>query len=215
MGDKEENEKCFTDESLLELLAKKGAKRSYKSGAFLISEGDLGDEIFIILSGQVRAFSKEFKGKEITHGVYGPGQYVGEMSLDGGRRSANVEASQLTTCSVITRETLRLFIKDNPDFAFELIRNLILRIRIATESSTALALSTVYARLASFLQNRASADPNNFGVIEEILSHSKIANHVGCSREMVSRLIKDLESGGYLTTEKKRYRLLKVLPKNW
>ncbi len=209
------NAREFVNEAPLGLLAEKGAKRSYKKGATLISEGEVGDEIFIIIRGQVRAFSADFKGKEITHGVYGVNEYVGEMSLDGGLRSANVVALKPTVCAIVTRETVRAFIQEHPDFAFELIRNLICRIRASTQSSTALALSTVYARLALFLQSRASKAAENFGAIDERLSHAQIAGHVGCSREMISLLMKDLESGGYLLIEAKQIRIIKVLPKNW
>jgi CRP/FNR family transcriptional regulator, cyclic AMP receptor protein len=201
--------------SLIELLAGKGVKRSFRKGVTLIQEGESGDEIFIILSGSVRAFSNDVKGKEITHGVYGAGEYVGEMSLDGGLRSANVEAIQATSCSVVTRQTLCIFIQEYPDFALELISKLIHRIRMATANSTSVALSNVYGRLVKFLNDLANsqADPHDF--IEQKISHQQIANHLGCSREMVSRLMKDLEKGGYILTSSKKVRIEKPLPKNW
>jgi CRP/FNR family transcriptional regulator, cyclic AMP receptor protein len=200
---------------LIQLLADKGSKRNFRKGVLLIQEGESGDEIFVVLNGEVRAFSTDSKGKEITHGVYGIGEYVGEMSLDGGLRSANVETTQATSCSVVTRQTLRLFIQEYPDFAFDLIGRLIHRVRSATANSTSVALSTVYARLVKFLTDLSDSQNSPLEFSEKKISHQQIANHVGCSREMVSRLMKDLEQGGYLVIEAKKIRLLKALPKNW
>jgi CRP/FNR family transcriptional regulator, cyclic AMP receptor protein len=201
--------------SLIELLAAKGVRRNFRKGVALIQEGEPGDEIFIILTGAVRAFSTDAKGREITHGVYGVGDYVGEMSLDGGLRSANVEATQTTTCSVVSRQTLRIFIQEYPDFAIEMIAKLIHRLRLATANSTSVALSNVYGRLVKFLADLANSQDDPFDFFEKKISHQQIASHVGCSREMVSRLLKDLEKGGYIVTHAKRIRIEKPFPRNW
>jgi CRP/FNR family transcriptional regulator, cyclic AMP receptor protein len=198
---------------LVNELASKGVRRSFRKNALLVQEGEEGDEIFIILTGEVRAFSADNRGKEITHAVYGPGEYVGEMSLDGSLRSANIEATKATTCAVISRKTLRTFIQECPDFAFALIGQLIAKVRLATETATTLALSDVYNRIASFFNKLLGADST--GLVPLQLSHQHIANHIGCSREMVSRIMKDLEEGGYVEKNSKQIRLLKPLPKKW
>ncbi|MFX8156667.1 cyclic nucleotide-binding domain-containing protein, partial [Acinetobacter baumannii] len=74
----------------LRLLAARGMARSWRKGVVLIDEGSVGDNLYLILSGSLRAYSCDARGREITYGVYGPGEYVGEMSLDGGPRSASV-----------------------------------------------------------------------------------------------------------------------------
>ena len=74
----------------LRALAAKGEIRRYRRNTLLIEEGDFGDTLYLILSGRLRSYSSGDKGREITYGVYGPGEYLGEMSLDGGPRSANV-----------------------------------------------------------------------------------------------------------------------------
>src|SRR4051812_28373585 len=102
----------------LRALAERGEIRRYRKGTLLIQEGDAGDTLFVILSGRLRAFSSGAGGRELTYGVYGPGEYIGEMSLDGGLRSAHVIALEASACAVVTRHTLRTHIAEQPEFAF-------------------------------------------------------------------------------------------------
>jgi len=70
-------------------LAAQGTVRHYRTNTTLIEEGDRGDALFVVLSGSLRIFCADPNGREITLAIYGPGEYVGEMSLDGGARSAS------------------------------------------------------------------------------------------------------------------------------
>lgn len=200
---------------LTEALAELGVLRRYRKNSLLIQEGDIGDTLFIVRTGRVRAFSSDEKGKEITLGLYGPGDYVGEMALDGGPRSANVEALEPTVCAVVSRDVLRSFIASHPDFAFELIHRLIQRARLATESARTLALIDVYGRLTRLLEHLSHSQPDGTRILRERLTHQEIANHIACSREMVSRLLKDLEAGGYVQVRERRLVLLKDFPARW
>lgn len=200
----------------IEALAALGVPRRYRRGALLIQEGETGDTLYIVLQGRLRAFLGDEAGKELTLGTYGPLEYVGEMSLDGGPRSANVEAVEATTCSVVSRTTLLAYIADHPEFALELMARLIRRARLATESARSVALIDVYGRLVRLL-NQLAAEPNVLGErpLRERLTHQEIAQHLACSREMVSRLVKDLETGGYLAVRERWIWLLKALPARW
>lgn len=197
-------------------LAARGALRSYRRGLLLIQEGDTGSTLYIVRSGRLRAFAADARGKEITLGIYGAGEYVGEMSLDGGPRSANVETLEPTTCAVITREILLDYIAQEPDFALVMMSRLIRRARLATESTRALALIDVYGRAKQLLEQLADA-PGADGVrlLPERMTHKQIAGHLACSREMVTRLMRDLETGGYVTKLDGRVALLKPLPARW
>jgi CRP/FNR family transcriptional regulator, cyclic AMP receptor protein len=199
-----------------EALAARGTLRNFRRGTLLIQEGDFGSTLYIVRSGRLRAFAADPKGKEITLGLYGPGEYVGEMSLDGGPRSANVETLESTTCAVITREALLAYIAQEPDFALEMMARLIRRARLATESTTSLALIDVYGRFKRLLE-QLSEPPAADGsrVLRERITHQQIANHLACSREMVSRLMKDLEVGGYVGKQDGRIVLLRDLPARW
>ena len=202
--------------NMLDELAAKGDLRRYPARRLLIQEGDQGDNIYLVVSGRLRAFSSDNKGKEITLGVYGAGEYVGEMALDGGPRSASVETLEPTVCSVVTREVLRDHIAGHPDFAFDMMARLIRRARLATESARSLALIDVYGRLTRLLDELASErQPDGSRRVPLRLTHQDIANRIVCSREMVSRLLKDLEHGGYLSVLERHLILHRSLPARW
>jgi CRP/FNR family cyclic AMP-dependent transcriptional regulator len=199
-----------------EALAARGNLRSFRRGAILIQEGDLGDTLYMVRTGRLRAYAAHPGGKEITLGIYGAGEYVGEMSLDGGPRSANVETLEATTCAVISRATLLAYIAEHPDFALEMMSRLIRRARLATQSASSLALIDVYGRMTRLLDQLAgppAADGTR--TVEERLTHRQIASHLACSREMVTRLMGDLEAGGYVAVRERRIVLLKGLPARW
>ena len=200
---------------LLNELAALGEVRRYRKRTILIHESDLGEALFIILEGQVKAYSLDANDKEITFGVFGPGEYMGEMSLDGGPRSASCITLQASTCSVVSRATLLAFIAQQPEFALELVSKLIGRLRVTTNSARNLAFIDVYGRLTACLLALATPQPDGTQRIEERITHQEIASRAGCSREMVSRILKDLEKGCYLRVEERRIVLLKKLPQRW
>jgi CRP/FNR family cyclic AMP-dependent transcriptional regulator len=200
---------------LVRELAGLGEQRRYRKGTILIHEADAGDTLFVVLSGQVKVFCTDANDKEITFGVYGPGEYFGEMALDGGPRSASVITLQPTTCALVTRTTLLAFIAKRPEFALELLSKIIRRLRMATTSARNLAFIDVYGRLTACLQSLAKPQPDGTQRIEERITHQEIASRAGCSREMVSRILKDLEHGGYLRVQERRIVLVKKLPLRW
>jgi len=205
----------FTLPPLLQGLAAQGQRRRYRKGTLLIQEGDHGDTLFIIVSGRLRAFSSSDSGREITYGVYGPGEYMGEMSLDGGPRSASVETIETSECIVVGRDTLRRYITEQPDFAFELLAKVIRRARVATLNARQLALNDTYGRLTATLQALSDPQPDGSRIARERLTHRDLAGRIGCSREMVSRLLKDLERGDYVDQVDGLLRMKRALPARW
>jgi CRP/FNR family cyclic AMP-dependent transcriptional regulator len=199
----------------LRKLASRGEPRRYRKDTLLIQEGDTGDTLYIVLTGRVKAFSSDARGREIVYGVYGPGEYLGEMSMDGGPRSASVITLETTLCAVVTRTTLREYIASDPEFAFELLGRVIRRARLATQSARSMALMDVYGRLVQMLTDMAVTQEDGARLIAEKLTHQEIANRVGCSREMVSRLMKDLEKGQHLVRRGRELLLAPRLPLNW
>ena len=201
-------------------LAARGELRRFRKGALLLEEGEHGDTLYVVLQGRVKAYSAappdrfgRDPGREITYGIYGPGEYVGEMSLDGGPRSASVVALESTLCSLVTRRSLREHIAEHPDFAFELLARVIRRARHATRNARSLALLDVYGRLTMLLDEMAVAQPDGTRWIEELLTHAETASRLGCSREMVSRLMKDLLLGGYVLPKGPGWTVASTLPK--
>ncbi len=202
---------CSALPGSLRRLAMHGALTQFRRGERLIEEGARGDTLYIVVSGRVRAFCGSERGREITLGTYGPGEYVGEMSLDGGPRSASVEALEPTLCAMVTRVTLTRHIAADPEFAFELLAKVIGRARAATLSAKQLALNDAYGRLKGQLESLAAPD----GRIAQRLTHRSLGNLVGASPSMVTRLMKDLELGGYLSAGKDGLVLLRPLPTRW
>ncbi|MDT9002091.1 Crp/Fnr family transcriptional regulator [Paucibacter sp. APW11] len=192
---------------MLRCLAERGQARSYRRGTLLIEEGGQGDSLYLILSGRLRAYGCDSRGREVTYGSYGPGEYVGEMSLDGGPRSASVITEEASRCVMLTRASILDHIAAHPEFALELLAKVIRRARAATLSTKQLALNDVYGRLKALLEGEAG---------EQKMTHQAMAQRLGCSREMVSKLMKDLELGGYLERASAgRYLLQRPLPARW
>ncbi len=204
------------DPGLLREIAKQGGVKPYPSQAVLINEGDSADSIYIVLSGRVKVYSTNAEGKEVVIATHGPGEYVGELSLDGGVRSTSVMTLEPTTCSVVSGANLRVFIAAHPDFASHLILKLIRSVRQATESVKSLALEDVYARVIRLLADLSDpADGGPVRRVREKLTQQDIADRVGASREMVSRIFKDLSAGGYIAVEAGRIVVLKKPPSGW
>jgi CRP/FNR family cyclic AMP-dependent transcriptional regulator len=197
-------------------LARRGVVRAYRKGTLLIEEGDRGDTIFIILAGRLRAFSRHpTNEREITYGVYGAGEYVGELGLDGGLRTASVEAVEPCSCVRIERPSLEAHIAEHPAFAFEVLAKVIRRARAATLGLQQIALNDVYGRLKALLEASAQADANGQRVVVDPMTHREIAQRLGCGREMVSRVMKDLERGGYVQPASAGLVLVRALPARW
>jgi len=199
---------------VLHTIAASGVVRAFPKQTVLIHEGDVGDSLYIILSGRVKVYASNAAGREVVINFHGPGEYVGEMSLDGQPRSASVITTEPSTCAIVNRAQFRDFLAQNPDFAQHLIQILIRRCRSATENVKSLALSDVYGRLVRLL-NALSVEHDGRQVVEERLTQQDIADRVGASRDMIGKLMKDLVGGGYLAVEDRRITILKRLPPGW
>jgi CRP/FNR family cyclic AMP-dependent transcriptional regulator len=199
----------------LRALAARGEQRRFRKHSVLINEGESGDTLYVILAGRLRAYASGDKEREITYGVYGAGEYVGEMSLDGGPRAASVITLEPSVCSLVTRRTLEAHIAEHPQFAFELLAKVIRRARTATLSAKQMALNDVYGRLRLLLDDLAVPQADGSRLIAGRLTHAAIASRLGCSREMVSRLTKDLERGGHVAVTPRGLLLSGRLPQRW
>lgn len=197
-------------------LARRGLARPYRKGVILIDEGDRGDSLYIILSGRLRAFSSNVEqDREITYGIYDPGEYVGELGLDGGLRAASVVTLEPSVCAVVTRDTLEAHIAEHPEFAFELLSKVIARARAATLTARRIALNNVYGRIKLLLESMVSAPGADGWAVAELMTHRDMAARVGCSREMVSRIMKDMENGNHVRVADSKLRVRLPLRARW
>ena len=196
----------------LRRLAARGAPTLYRKGRVLIREGTPGDTLYVILSGRLRAFSaSDDDSHRVTYGEYLPGEFLGEMSLDGGSRSASVEAAEASWCVAITRPTLERHIAQEPAFAFELLSKVIRRARMATLSLRTIAFNDVYGRVVWLLNLHARPLPEGRRVVGPI-SQQEIAQWLACNRSMVSRVLTALETGGYIAVTGRTIVLNRGLP---
>jgi CRP/FNR family cyclic AMP-dependent transcriptional regulator len=196
-------------------LASRGQVRSFPKNTVIINEGDRGDSLYVILAGRVKVYVSDDDGREMVVNQLGAGDYVGEMSLDGQPRSASVMTLEPTTCAVLTRDALRAAIAANPDVAMNLINILIERARIATDSVKNLALMDVYGRVAQLLLKLAKEQPDGKLVVPERMTQQDIADRVGASRDMISRIFKDLTIGGYVTVVDRVITINRKPPARW
>jgi CRP/FNR family cyclic AMP-dependent transcriptional regulator len=199
---------------LLEALAQHGGVRQFPAHAILINEGDSTDSLYIVLSGRLLAYASDSNGREVVLAEHGPGEYLGELSLDGEKRSASVRALEPSTCCVVQGAQLRQFLVEQPDFALLLTVKLIRMIRRLTEQVKSLALQDVYGRIARMLME-LSEPAGAERIVPVKLTQQDIAARVGSSREMVNRVMKELTSGGYVQMREGRIVLRRKLPSAW
>ena len=198
----------------LRAIAATGVVRQFPKQTVLIHDGDTGDTLYIILAGRVKVYASNAAGREVVIDFHGPGECLGEMSLDGSTRSASVITMEPTTCAIVNRSHFREFILAHPDFAMYLIEKLIHRVRVTTENVKSLALSDVYGRLVRLL-NALSTEVDGAVAVREKLTQQDIADRVGASRDMIGKLMKDLVAGGYLAVEDRTISILRKLPTGW
>jgi CRP/FNR family cyclic AMP-dependent transcriptional regulator len=203
-------------ETELSVLAQGASRHHYPKGAVLISEGDHTDTLFVVLSGKLRVYASGEEGREVTLNTLGPGDHFGELAvMDESPRSASVVTLAPSELAAISRAGFLACLAEHPALAVSLIRILAGRVRRLTENVKNLALLDVYGRVARTLLELAQPDDEGQQRIDQRLTHQEIANMVGASREMVSRIMKDLTSGGYVTVGKDHMIIKERLPRRW
>lgn len=202
------------NEGELKAVAQRALTRTFPKNAIVVTEGDRTDSLYIIVSGRVKVYVSDEKGKEIVLNEAGPGEYFGELMLDEGPRSASVMTLEPTRFLVVPKEDFREFVAKSPEFALHLISKLIRRVRALTNDVKSLALMDVYGRVARMLLDLA-VERDGALVIEDRPTQQEMANRVGASREMVNKILKDLTEGGYIAVERDRITIARALPSGW
>jgi CRP/FNR family cyclic AMP-dependent transcriptional regulator len=202
------------DSDELKALSAQGVVKAYPRNAIIVSEGDETDSLYVIVEGRVKVYVSDEEGREVVLGTQGPGDYFGEMVLDGGPRSASVVTLEPSRFAVVGKQRFRDFLYAHPEFSIHLVEKLIARTRALTENVKSLALMDVYGRVARLLLELA-VNENGRLVVPEKLTQQDIANRVGSSREMVSRIFKDLTIGGYISIDNKQITIHKNPPRHW
>jgi len=196
-------------------LARAGSVLHFPKKSILITEGDEGNSLYLILSGRVKVYTSDAAGKGLVLCMCEAGDILGEMALDGGQRSASVAAMEPTRCAVIPISQLKARLREDPDLAMEIIRLLIQRGRRATKTAKDLALANVYSRVTQLLTSLAEKDASGQLVVNERLSQQDIADRVGSSRDMVNRIFKELIKGGYVEVDRRSIVINRKFPADW
>jgi CRP/FNR family cyclic AMP-dependent transcriptional regulator len=201
---------AFTDAQLGQVLACVQHK-SYPRNSFILRAGEETDALYIVLSGRVKVLIPDEEGHEVILSVMGPHEFFGEMGLlDDQSRSASVETLEACEMLRLSKAGFTGILKDNFDLAMLIIRNLVRRLREADRKIESLALIDVYGRVARLLIDMAQIVDGKW-IVEHAPPKQEIARMIGASREMVSRVVKDLHRKGLIRAEKRRIYVLDKL----
>jgi CRP/FNR family cyclic AMP-dependent transcriptional regulator len=185
-------------EEQLRMLASVVARKSATRSTIVMAGGDATDSLYIVLSGRLKVMMSDAEGKEVILSILGPGEFFGEMGLiDDSPRSASVVAIEACELLAITKRDFKKCLAENFEMAMAVMRGLVRRLREADRKIGSLALLDVYGRVARLLLDM-SENVDGEKVVTKRLPKQDIAKMIGASREMVSRVMKDLQMGGYI-----------------
>ena len=199
---------------LMQKLAALGVAHTYPANMIVVNEGDSSDAFYIVLSGRVRAYVSDEQGREMVLGEQGPGDFFGEVALDGGPRTVSVATLESSRLAVIGLPELRSFYASHPGMGTIVVNQLIQQVRHLTQSVKNLALMDVYGRVTRLIVDLAH-EKDGRRVIDPRPTQQDMALRVGASREMISRILKDLAAGGYIRIEGAQMIIEKEPPRAW
>lgn len=198
----------------IDLLAGYGQSRRYPKNSILVHKGDESTGVYLIKEGRVKVYDSDELGGEITFRYQGMGEFFGEMALlNQAPRSASIATVEDTQVIYINRDKFECCIADNPRFSSTLMSYFISRIANLSDQLASCALKNVYERVRDKLPELAS-ETNGELILDHFYTHKDIAGLVGSGREMVSRIMKKLEKGGYIEKRKGQLVISKTLPRN-
>ena len=177
--------------------------RKYPKNSMIILEEEMGDVVFIVMSGTVKITRVNDEGKEVILAMLGSGEVFGEMAiLDGESRSANALSQENCEVVTINREDFLNLLKTNNRVSLNLMTEFAIRLRKSDQQIEALSLDDAEHRIGVSILNLAE----ELGVIrhgavpiENLPYQQDIANMAGTSRETVSRVMKIFEERGLIT----------------
>jgi CRP/FNR family cyclic AMP-dependent transcriptional regulator len=187
----------FPDEQL-RMLVTVVTRRSAPRASVIMAAGDQIDSLYIVIAGRLKVMMGDSDGKEVILSLIGPGEFFGEMGLiDDSPRSASVITIEPCELLSISKRDFKKCLAENFEMSMAVMRGLVRRLREADRKIGSLALLDVYGRVARLLLDM-SEDVNGQRMVTKRLPKQDIAKMIGASREMVSRVMKDLQMGGYI-----------------
>jgi CRP/FNR family cyclic AMP-dependent transcriptional regulator len=185
-------------EDQLRTLATMVMRKSAPRSNTIMAGGDPTDSLYIVLSGRLKVMMSDSDGKEVILSILGPGEFFGEMGLiDDEPRSASVVTIEPCELLSLAKRDFNNCLAENFEMAMAVMRGLVRRLREADRKIGSLALLDVYGRVARLLLDMAETVDGE-KMVTKRLPKQDIAKMIGASREMVSRVMKDLQMGGYI-----------------
>ena len=191
------------DDHALSAMLPAMQQRTYSPRTCILRAGESGEGLYVVLSGRVRVLLDDGEGHEIIVAVFGPNEFFGEVELmDGGPRLANFDCTHPTEVLHIPRKIVLEWIERDPAAAMLLLRTVTRRLAEAHQKIGNLALVNVYGRVARVLLEEGHEGANGEWHVEP--GAEQIAAMVGASREMVSRVVKDMITRGLVRRHKRK-----------
>jgi CRP-like cAMP-binding protein len=183
-------------------IAESVTKQRFRRGEAIVEGGKKANALYIILNGRAHVVATDSRGREAILANLKQGDYVGEMSLiDNQPHSATVRAEVQTDVLVLGRTQFARILPENAAMTYAIMKVLVQRLRQADRKIESLALMDVYGRVANALLDLSQLNSDGRSFIKDKVSRQNIAKTVGASREMVSRVMKDLEDKGYIESQ--------------
>jgi len=182
-------------------------RRRVPAKSTLIYAGDSGDSLFYIIKGSVTVLIEDDEGREMIVTYLNDGDFFGEMGLfkEQDSRSAWVRAKTECEIAEISYAKFTELVKEHPEFLFAVSTQMAKRLRLTTRKVGDLAFLDVTGRVARTLldltkEPDAMTHPDGMQIK---ITRQEIGRIVGCSREMVGRVLKTLEDQGLVSVKGK------------
>src|SRR5438094_10331554 len=183
-------------EHQLALLTGFVGRKSCPRGTSIIAAGDITESLYVVISGRLKVMMSDDEGREVILAILGPNEYFGEMGLiDDHPRSASVVALEACEVLSLSKRDFKKCLAENFEMAMTVMRGLVKRLGEADKKIGSLALMDVYGRVARLLLEMAETIDGQ-KVVTKKLTKRDIAKMIGASREMVSRVMKELQTSG-------------------
>jgi CRP/FNR family transcriptional regulator, cyclic AMP receptor protein len=200
------------NDDVLKEISKVAEKRNFDYSDTFIHQGDIGNSIYIVIKGRLKAILKDQDSKEYILKTLNKGDYFGELSLFGKtKRASYVKAMTKSELLMIHKDIFIEMIHNHPVIAINLLGEVCNRLAATNEQIESIVFTDVRQRIIRVLVNLAKNAPKNENDQKTIegISITNIASMTGTGRPTASKIINDLKRNGYIKIQKKTITLLR------